>query len=218
MRYAAIIPGYNVEESIGKVVKRTLPFVNESIVIDDGSMDNTAKEAKKHGAKVISLETNTGKANALRAGIQECEDFDAVVFLDGDLQHCPEEIPKLFEEVNNGADLCIGSRFYGDYSNMPLGNRITNTIISRLISGFSGHRLTDVQSGFRAFDSEKLSQLELKAERYSIEHIMVLEAAKKKMRIKEVPISCMYGCETSNIKAVSDTLRVTYDVARFILR
>jgi glycosyltransferase involved in cell wall biosynthesis len=218
MKLAAVIPAYNVSETIGEVVERTLPFVDRVIVVDDGSGDNTALEAKKQGAEIVSLAKNTGKANATRVGLKECDGFEVVVTLDGDLQHCPEEIPKLVEEVRNGSHLCIGSRFFNDHSIMPFGSRLSNKTASTVISFFAGQKLTDPQSGFRALDGKILPELELRAERYAIEHIMILEAARKGFVIKEAPISCIYGEEQSNVKIFSDTLRVVYDLLRFILR
>lgn len=218
MKHAAVIPAYNISKTIGEVVSRTLPFVDQVVVVDDGSSDNTASEAKRHGAMVISLGKNTGKANATRIGLQECASADVVVTLDGDLQHCPEEIPKLVEEIKNGTDLCIGSRFFNDHSMMPLGSKLSNRIASRLISFLAGQKLTDPQSGFRALGGKILPELELKAERYAIEHIMILEAAKKRFKIREVPVSCIYGEEQSNVKVFSDTFRVTYDILRFVLK
>ncbi len=217
MRIGAVIPAYNVEDTIEEVVDRTIPFVERIIVVDDGSDDSTASLAKCNGADCFKLEKNTGKANATKMGLRKCGDLDAVVTLDADLQHCPEEIPLLIEEIKNGTDLCIGSRFFKENSSMPWANRFSNAIASRVISRLSGQRLTDPQSGFRAIHSRILPHLELKAERYSIEHIMILEAARKKFRIREVPISCIYGDERSNIRIFSDSLRVTYDILRFVL-
>jgi glycosyltransferase involved in cell wall biosynthesis len=218
MKSVAVIPAYNVSSSIGEVVKRTLPFVNEVIVVDDGSIDETARIAKESGAKVISIKQNKGKAHATRLGLTECEGFDAIITLDGDLQHCPEEIPQLLEQIKGGANLCIGSRFLDGHSNMPMANRFSNRIASRLITLLSGEKLSDPQSGFRALDGKTAKNLELKAERYAIEHVMILEASEKKCKIEEVPISCIYGDEESQIKIFSDTLRVTHDIIRFLLR
>jgi glycosyltransferase involved in cell wall biosynthesis len=218
MKSAAVIPAYNVERSIGEVVRRTLPFVDKVLVVDDGSSDNTAGEAQRNRATVISLDVNTGKANATKVGLRECSGFGVVVTLDGDLQHCPEEIPRLLEEIKNGTDLCIGSRFLNGQNSMPLRNRISNIAASRIISFISGQRLSDPQSGFRALDGKIISELELKAEKYAIEHVMILEAAKNEFKIKEVPITCIYGDEKSQVRIFSDTLRVAYDILRFVLR
>lgn len=218
MKSAAVIPAYNSADTIGEVVKRTAPFVDRVIVVDDGSIDKTASEAKRHGAVVISLEKNTGKANATKVGIRECTGFGAVVMLDSDMQHCPEEIPQLLHELQNGTDLCIGSRFLDGRTRMPFWNRFSNRVASRIISLISGQRISDPQSGFRALDGRIAQRLELKAERYAIEHIMILEAAKKDLKIKEVPISCAYGDEESHIMVFPDTLRVMRDILRFVLK
>ncbi|MFV2041132.1 MAG: glycosyltransferase family 2 protein [Candidatus Hydrothermarchaeales archaeon] len=218
MKSAAVIPSYNVGKTIGDVVSRTSQFVDQIFVVDDGSTDKTASIAQRSGAEVISLELNTGKANATRMGIKECRGFGAVVLLDGDLQHCPEEIPALISAVQSGAHLCIGSRFLNGGVNMPIKNRFSNWMASRIISTITGQTVTDPQSGFRALDGAVAQELELAAERYAIEHIMILEAAKKSFIINEVPISCIYGDEESNIHVLSDSYRVMRDIIRFVLR
>jgi hypothetical protein len=101
---------------------------------------------------------------------------------------------------------------------MPLLNRISNRIVSIILSVLAGQRITDPQSGFRAIKRETLQRLELVADRYAIEHIMILEAARKGFKIKEVPVSCIYGEETSHINPVKDTANVIYHVLRFITR
>ncbi len=216
MKVAAVIPVYNEERTIREVVARAEKFTDKVIVVDDGSRDASAKEAMKTKAEVIVLPKNTGKANALREGFKHCRDCDIVIMLDGDLQHPPEEIPKLVECITKGSDLCIGSRFLRDPSNMPLSNKFSNAFARKLIRLLTGKKLTDPQSGYRAIRREKLEQLELKAERYAIEHIMILEAAKKGFKIGEVAIPCVYGEEKSKINPVRDTLRVAYYVARFV--
>ncbi len=218
MRAAAVIPAYNAEKSIGEVIERTLQFVERVVVIDDGSKDRTSDQIRLYDVEGIFLENNKGKANAIRLGLKRSASFDAVVALDADLQHRPEEIPALLSEIEKGADLCVGSRFLSDHSSMPFSNRFSNSVASRLVSFFAGQRLTDPQSGFRALRGTLIPDLELKAERYSIEHIMILEAARKKFMIKEVPITCLYGDEESSIRTIRDTVRVTKDILGFVLR
>ena len=218
MRIAAVIPVYNEEKTIEFLVRRTLRYVDRVVVVDDGSTDASAAKARAAGARVISLGKNTGKANALRQGFKEVCDYDVVVTLDGDLQHSPSEIPVLIECINRGNDLCIGSRFLSGNESMPLQRRLSNKITSWIISFLAGQRITDPQSGFRAIRGEKLAQLELKAERYAIEHVMILEAARKGFRIGEVPISTIYGEEKSYIHPVKDTIRVIYYIVRFLVR
>jgi glycosyltransferase involved in cell wall biosynthesis len=217
MKAVAVIPAYNAEKTIGEVVRRTLRFVDRVIVVDDGSRDSTTTEAERAGAKILKLSKNRGKARALKTGFQELPECDTVVMLDADLQHVPEEIPRFLEALQGDCDLCIGSRFLKSPMNMPSSCRLSNRIASSLVSFLAKQRITDPQSGFRAIKKEKLELLELKAERYSIEHILILEAASKGMTIKEVPISCVYGDEKSNIKPFRDTVRVAHNILRFVL-
>ena len=218
MRIAAVIPVYNEERTIAELVRRTLRYVDKVVVVDDGSTDESAAKARAAGAQVISRGKNTGKANALRQGFKAVQGYDVVVTLDGDAQHSPEEIPALVECIRRGRDLCIGSRFLSASDGMPLQRRFSNWLTSWLISILAGKRITDPQSGFRAVRGEKLAQLELKAERYAIEHVMLLEAARKGFKIGEVPISTIYAGERSHIHPVKDTLRVVYYILRFLAR
>ncbi len=218
MRTAAVIPAYNEGEAIRKVVEQSTVQVDHVIVVDDGSKDATAKEAKAGGAEVISYSQNRGKAYALKKGFGRCSDYDVVVILDGDLQHGPEEIPQLLKCLEEGYDMCVGSRILSGNGEMPPSRRFSNWVASHIISFLIKQKITDPQSGFRAIKRPKLELLELNAERYAIEHVMLLEAAKKGLKIGEVPITCKYGDAESDIKPFRDTLRVVYYIARFLVR
>jgi len=147
----AVIPAYNAEKTIGNIVKRTKKYVNEVIVVDDGSRDSSALIAKKEGAKVVIHPRNLGKAAAIVTGLKQAKGI--IVTLDADLQHLPEEIPKLVEPVQEGtADLCLGSRFLGNPESMPLHRKFTNYLSKVAIRIRTGQWITDVQSGFRAFN------------------------------------------------------------------
>lgn len=217
MKSVAVIPVYNEAKTIRQVAKATEKFVDKVIVVDDGSTDESAAEARKTNAEVIALPKNSGKAQALKTAFSRCKGYDVVIMLDGDAQHPPEEIPSLIKCIESN-DLCIGSRFYSDCSTMPFASKFSNRIASLFISFLAGQKITDPQSGFRAMRLEKLEKLELKAERYAIEHIMILESARKKFKIVEVPIPCVYGEEKSGIKPVRDTLKVAYHILRFLAR
>ena len=214
---AAVIPAYNEAKAIGQVVKGARKIVDLVIVVDDGSIDKTAEIARTAGADVIVLKKNVGKARALKRGLKECRDYDTVVLLDGDLQHLPEEIPLLLDGLSNGGDLCLGNRFFSSYDSMPKMSVLSNRSASILMNFLTGQKITDPQSGFRAIRGDKLGLLELRAERYAIEHVMLLEAARKKFNIKEVPITCVYGDEKSDINPFKDTLKVIYHILRLLL-
>lgn len=214
---AAVIPAYNEEKTIREAAERAKGFVDRVIVVDDCSADATFDEAAKVDVEVIRHEKNRGKAAALKTGFASIDDCDIVVTMDADLQHIPEEIPVLLEGLGS-CDLCIGSRFLSGPNCMPLVNRISNRTTAIIIGLLAGQRITDPQSGFRAIRREALERLELPAERYAVEHIMILEAAKKGFKIREVPISCVYGGEKSHINPVKDTAKVIYHILRFITR
>jgi glycosyltransferase involved in cell wall biosynthesis len=107
----AAIPCYNTAKNIAQVVAATKKYVDEVIVIDDGSQDKTAAVARKAGARVIRHEKNRGKGAAMKTAIENIES-DIIVFIDGDGQHNPHEIPGLLSPIlNQEADLVFGSRF-----------------------------------------------------------------------------------------------------------
>ncbi len=118
----ALIPAYDEDRFIASVVLKARRFVDEVIVIDDGSMDETAALAEAAGASVIRQSCNQGKAAALNAGLAEARQRGAraVVLLDGDGQHNPADIPALLQPILDGkADMVVGSRFLGLPSNTP---------------------------------------------------------------------------------------------------
>lgn len=214
---AAVIPAYNEEKTIKDAIERTKKFVDRVIVVDDGSTDGTFTEAKKTGVTVIKHEKNQGKTAALKTGFAHIGDSDIVVIMDADLQHLPEEIPLLIGAIEDGCDLCIGSRLLSNSNHMPSFNKISNRVTSIVLSIMAGQKITDPQSGFRALKRETLDNLELVADRYAVEHIMILEAARKGFKIREIPVSCIYGAETSHIKPVKDSLNVIYNILRFMV-
>ena len=128
MRSVVIIPAFNESETIGEVVVKSRKLVDRIIVVDDGSTDDTATEASRNGAEVIKIKSNSGKANAIKKGFEQCEGYGVVVLMDGDMQHSASEIPQLIKCIEDGADLCIGSRFLKNNIKMPLLNRFSNII------------------------------------------------------------------------------------------
>lgn len=217
----AVIPAYNAAKTIGTVVKRSRKFTGRVVVVDDGSKDETAKAAKSAGAIVVRIEKNSGKANAIRRGVAEAlkKKVDVIVLLDADLQHTPEEIPKLVRPVKNGkCDICIGSRFLGNHADMPMHRRFTNRATTLATNVFTGYRLTDVQCGFRALGRRAISALDFEGDRYTIEPNMVLEAHEKGLAICEVPVRTVYGDEVSYIRSGRHTLALAKMFAKRLVK
>ncbi|MHC4599144.1 MAG: glycosyltransferase family 2 protein, partial [Planctomycetota bacterium] len=159
MRIVAVIPAYNEEERIADVVRRTLA-VCELLVVDDGSSDRTAALAREAGAEVMNLSPNRGKTTALDAGFRRAlsRGAEAVVTLDADGQHRPEEIPRFVEAAEGGADIVVGSRM-GDTARMPWVRLWTNWTTSRVVSWLARSRIFDSQSGFRLFRAEAVRSI-----------------------------------------------------------
>lgn len=219
-KIVAVIPAYNAGRFIGQVVRRSKKFVDRVIVVDDGSADDTAKAAKAAGAKVVSLKKNAGKANAIRVGVSALAGkADILVLLDADLQHLPEEIPALIRPVRkNECDICIGSRFLGDYGKMPKHRRLTNRMTTLITNALTGYQLTDVQCGFRAIGQRAIAKLKFDGDRYNIETNMVLEAHDAGLRVCEVPITTVYGNEVSYIKSGRHTLSLAKLFAKKLVK
>lgn len=218
-KIVAIVPAYNAGRFVGQVVRRSRKFVDTVVVVDDGSKDDTAKAAKKAGAKVVRLEKNSGKANAIRVGLSAAGKAEILILLDADLQHLPEEIPRLVRPVASGkCDICIGSRFRGDYGKMPFHRRLTNRLTTFFTNLLTGYGLTDVQCGFRAIGPRAIAKLKFEGDRYTIETNMLLEAHDAGLRVREVPITTVYGNEISYIKSGRHTLSLVGIFAKKLVK
>lgn len=156
MRVAAIIPAYNEASRVANIVKNTAAHVDTVIVVDDGSSDGTAEEARKAGAVVLKLPVNVGYGGALQTGYRYIvrHGFDAVVQLDADGQHDPLDIPVLLNPIIGGrCDLTLGSRFLNPSSWKPgLSKKIGMRFFSSMIKIFTGKAITDPTTGFQAMN------------------------------------------------------------------
>ena len=193
-RICLIITAYNEEKTIGDVVKGTKKVLGNKgkiIVVDDGSVDSTAKIARESGAtKVISHRRNLGVGAALRTGMSAALSStpDIIVKIDGDGQHLPEEIPKLVQPILNGeADVVLGARF-AQKVQMPLTKKIGNKIVTWIMRRLTGYSLTDTQSGFRAIRGTIAKLLIPCTGTYTYTQEMLIHAAKNGLKVKEVPI------------------------------
>jgi len=195
----AVLPAYNEEDNIAKVLLKVEKYVNKAIVVDDGSTDLTAEIAERMGAIVYRHKNHLGKGEALKTGFELAKKFNAdiVVTLDSDGQHDPEEIPKVIEPLIKGeADIVIGSRTLSN-SKIPTTRKIGNKALNWMTNIASGLKITDTQSGFRAFTKEAIEKIEIKDHGMGVESQMLIDAASKNLRIKEVPITVKYGKKTS---------------------
>ena len=208
----AIIPAYNEEKNIKDVVKRTIEYVDLVVVVDDGSLDGTSREAESAGAFVIKNKKNKGKAEAMRIGfsyvLQKGADF--VIVLDADGQHNPDEIPLFMDEAKKGFDIVVGARKFNRRL-MPFRRIFANSFSSSLTSLVTHRRILDSQSGYRLIKRNVLEKIRFTSNRYEIETEMLIKAARCGFKIGFIPIKTIY---TEHAKS---TVNQFIDPLRFLL-
>ena len=215
---AALIPSYFEEKNIRDIAGRTRVQLGTVLVVDDGSLDHTADEARAAGAEVIRHEGNEGKGAAIKTGLRALtakSGVACILVLDGDGQHLPEEIPHFIAEANrSGAEMIVGNRM-GDVAKMPVVRRLTNRTMSWLIGRACGQAIPDSQCGFRMFRRDlALAFLECPSTKYDFESEMLVIAARRGCRIGAAAVSTIYGEERSKIHPVRDTIRFVKLMAR----
>jgi len=199
-------------------------YVNRVVVCDDGSTDMTADIAEKVGADVAKHEDNMGYGVALQTLFKKVRelDADAMVTLDGDGQHNPDEIPLLVEPVLEGkADVVIGSRFLGDpeKNDVPRHRRFGIKVITKLTDAASNSTLSDAQSGFRAYGRKALQSLNLNENGMGVSVEVLMEAKKHGLRVVELPTGCTYqGLDrTSTHDPVRHGMSVVTSIIRLVV-
>lgn len=196
VRTIAIVPAYNEEGAIGRVVDEIRAFDAsfDVVVVDDGSRDRTALVARAHGAAVVSLPFNLGIGSAVQTGFRYAlgEGYERAVRLDGDGQHDPAELPQLLDVLDTDqADIVVGSRFAGstDGGHRPASHRRAGIVFfAKLVSMLTRQRVTDTTSGFQALNRRGI---ELFADDYpndypEVEAIVLV--FKHRLRLVEVPV------------------------------
>ena len=207
MKICALIPAFNVASTIQEVILRTQKVIPAVVVIDDGSQDKTAYHARQSGAHVLAHTTNQGKGAALKDGFQYALDhhYEAVVILDSDGQHDPDDIQKLLARASD-ADIVIGSRM-SQHQTMPKPMVLTNRFLSCITSIIARQKIHDSQSGFRLIKAPVLKQLSLTTNHYEMETEQLIKAGQNGFIIKETPIKTIYTKRSVRKTIVMDTLR-----------
>ena len=197
------MPAYNEEKYIGSVVLQARQYADEVVVVDDGSSDRTSKVAKLAGATVIQHGENKGYGATIQSILAQAKERnpDILVLLDADSQHDPEEISSLTKAISEGYDLAIGSRKIRR-QDIPAYRQIGQKVISYFTRILSGSKLSDTESGFRAFSRQAITVLEPKEKGMAISAETVSEATAKGLRITEVPISAIYTKDGSTLNPV----------------
>lgn len=190
LKIAVIVPALNEELAIGRVVREIPNLVTKTIVVDNGSTDGTAEQAREAGAHVVH-EERRGYGYACLRGVEEASDADVLVFLDGDYSDSPEEMGLLIEPIAAGnADLVVGSRIRGrrEKGAMLPHAFVANVLFSLALRLLCGLRVTDI-GPFRAIRYDRLISLGMEDGTYGWTLEMMIKAAKRKLRVVEVPVS-----------------------------
>jgi glycosyltransferase involved in cell wall biosynthesis len=219
----AAIPAFNEQKTIGSVVLTARRYANKVIVIDDGSEDETAWIAEQAGATVIHHPTNRGYGAALRSCLDYARnnDFGVLVVLDGDGQHRPEMIPRVVAPIREGrADVSIGSRFLRGHKSIgvPRYRKFGIGVITRLTNLGTRHsgKITDAQSGFRAFSRAAIAAINPLEEKMGASAEILWEADRHGLRILEVPIVVDYHASGSTRGPVQHGLSVVGSMIRYV--
>ena len=192
-----MIPCYNEEGKIGNVLRKVPKApIDEIVVIDDGSTDATAKEAKAGGATVISFPNNQGLGIAFKRMFSHMQQkkYDIGVIMGGDDQDDPKEIPRFLDAIiDGGADMVQGSRYLRNNSEkIPLFRLLTTRAYSFVFSLVAGVRVTDASTGYKAFRGKLLESIDLSDKwldsRYGIEQYLLMMTIKKGYTYKEIPV------------------------------
>ncbi|MGA2670104.1 MAG: glycosyltransferase family 2 protein [Dehalococcoidia bacterium] len=188
-RIAVVVPALNESKNLPHVLPRIPATVDEILLVDGYSTDNSVEVAKKVCPRIqVIYQDGKGKGNALRAGIANATG-DIIVTIDADGSMDPEQIPAFIAPLLSGYDYVKGSRFLpgSDTLDMPWLRRLGNRIFTILVNLLYGTRYTDLCYGYNAFWKKSLEPLKLKSDGFEIETEMHIQAAKAKLKIAEVP-------------------------------
>lgn len=194
MKIFVVIPAYNEERHIVRVLQQIKKYKIPTIVVDDGSRDETFKKAKRYSSFALRHKTNLGKGAALKTGCDAAFYLlgaDAVVMMDSDGQHLHSDLPKFIKEIKSKKyDVIFGSRNLTQ--GMPFVRFIGNKFASILINILFGIYVSDTICGYRAFSKKGYKNVNWQSSGYGIETEMVILTGKKKLRFCEVSVETVY--------------------------
>ncbi|MBI2549603.1 glycosyltransferase family 2 protein [Candidatus Woesearchaeota archaeon] len=195
MNFYIIIPAHNEGKNIGRVIERTKKFVpgNRIVVVDDGSRDGTAAEAKRHNVAVLRHQINLGKGAALRTGCQYAyaKGAEALVFMDSDGQHDPEDLPRIVAALA-GNDIVFTYRDRRS-QHMPFVKKFGNAFIDLVMKLLFHINVTDTQCGYKAMTRAAYEKLGLMSNDYSIESEIAAKTGKYRLKFTQLLIRTFYS-------------------------
>ena len=220
MKIAIGLPALNEEKNIASIILQLREKYELVIVCDDGSNDLTSSISEKMGAIVIKHKKNLGYGAAIRSLFTKAKELecDILVTFDSDGQHKVSEIENVIEPiVKNDADIVIGSRFLGSIEGkIPVYRKMGIKVITNLVNSGTGKKITDSQSGFRAYSSNVLKKIIPSESGMGVSTEILIKANKNKFRISEKPITILYEGDTSSQNTLSHGSSVILSTMKFI--
>lgn len=218
MKVAVGLPAYNEERNIAKIIVSLKKITDNIIVCDDGSSDLTGQISKQLGANVLTHERNLGYGASIRDIFIKARDLDcdALVTFDADGQHKVEDIEKLLEPISNGSsDIVIGSRFLNNNNEIPKYRKIGIKTITKVTNMSANTKLTDAQSGLRAYSKKVLKKIVPVENGMAVSTEILIKASKEGFKISEIPITVLYKGDTSTHNPVVHGFSVLMGTLRF---
>ena len=218
MKITIGIPAFNEEKNIAKIITRLKKITNSIIVCDDGSSDMTSEIANNLGVIVVKHEKNTGYGAAINTIFQRAKDIETeiLVTFDADGQHRVEDIGEVINPIQeNIADIVIGSRFLQKNDQVPGYRKIGIKAITKVTNASINQKLTDSQSGFRAYNKKVLQNIFPSDKGMGISTEILIKASQKNFRITEVPVTILYEGDTSVHNPVSHGTSVIISTIKF---
>lgn len=213
-----IIPAHNEQKYLKTVLEKTKKITSNTILVDDGSTDKTPKIARKYLNNVLIHELNLGKGAAMKTGSDyafQNKKAKAVVFLDADDQHDPEEIKEFEKSLEEGADVVFGVRQID--ANIPLmrylGNKAASIIINLLVGGY----FADIPSGYKAMTKKAYQEIRWSSQGYEVETEIAVKVAKSSLKVKEIPIKTIYH-DTDKGMTFMGALQVLLKLPQWVLK
>jgi len=219
MNFAIGIPAFNEEKNIASLIIKLKKISEFIIVCNDGSSDDTGKIAEELGVEVINHQKNLGYGAAIKSIFNKAKEMEieCLVTFDADGQHRIEDISKTIEPImQKNADIVIGSRFLEKKVKVPKYRKIGIKAITDLTNSLTGEKISDSQSGFRAYSMDALKSINISESGMGVSTEILIKAARQKMKIIEVPIIVNYDGDTSTHNPVSHGTSVILSTVKFV--
>ena len=219
MKITVGIPAYNEEKNIAKIIVGLKKVADQILVCDDGSTDSTSEIAESLGAIVIKHPKNLGYGSAIRSIFLKSREINAeiLVTIDADGQHKIEDVKKVTKPIVDGqADISIGSRFLEEGDNAPKYRKLGINIITKVTNSSLSEKITDAQSGFRAYNNKVLQSLTPSDSGMGISTEILIKSSNLGLKIAEVPTKIQYEGETSSQNPVSHGTGVLMSTIKYI--